>query len=121
VTREQLADAEWEFIGPYLPIGEYGPYPERLRQHFEGLFWRFRTGGGQWRDMGVFEALLEGLVAEAVGRGEASLSLVSVDSTTRRAHHDAAGIHLNEDLITALEKAAAEERKAKPKGGSIEE
>jgi transposase len=37
---------------------------------------RFR----QWRDAGVFEALLEGLIAEAVKRGEVDLSLVSVDS-----------------------------------------
>jgi hypothetical protein len=72
----QLTHDEWEFIGPYLPIGEYGPYPERLRQQFEGVIWRFKTGGqwrempqgfgawstvhnrfGQWRDAGVFEAL----------------------------------------------------------------
>jgi transposase len=46
----QPADAEWEFIEPYLPIGEYGPYPERLRQQFEGVIRRFRTGG-QWREM----------------------------------------------------------------------
>jgi transposase len=72
-------DEEWEFIEPYLPIGRFGPYPERLRQQFEGVIWRFRTGGQwrempeefgawptvhnrfrQWRDAGVFEALLEG-------------------------------------------------------------
>lgn len=50
VTRVQLTDAEREFIEPYLPIGEYGPYPERLRQQFEGVIWRFKTGG-QWREM----------------------------------------------------------------------
>ncbi|MUT94200.1 transposase [Streptomyces sp. Z38] len=50
VTRLQLTDAEWEFIGPCLPIGEYGPCPERLRQQFEGVIWRFKTGG-QWREM----------------------------------------------------------------------
>lgn len=50
MTRVQLSDEEWEFIEPYLPIGEYGPYPERLRQQFEGVIWRFRTGG-QWREM----------------------------------------------------------------------
>ena len=113
MTRRQLTDEEWEFIEPYLPIGEYGPYPERLRQQFEGVIWRFRTGGQwrempaefgawstvhnrfrQWRDAGVFEALLEGLIAEAARRGEVDLSLVSVDSTTARAHHDAAGMHL---------------------------
>jgi transposase len=135
VTRAQLTDAEWAFIGPYLPIGAYGPYPERLRQQFEGVVWRFKTGGQwrevpqefgawsavsnrfrQWRDAGVFEALLEGLIAEAAKRGEVDLSLVSVDSTTVRAHHDAAGMHLDKDVLIALEKAVAEEEKARSKG-----
>jgi len=137
VTRAQLTGPEWEFIEPYLPIGEYGPYPVRLRQQFEGVIWRFRTGGQwremptkfgawstvhnrfrQWRDAGVFEALLEGLIAEAAKRGEVDLSLVSIDSTTARAHHDAAGMHLDEDVLGALEKAAAEEEKARSKGAA---
>ncbi|REK84323.1 IS5 family transposase [Streptomyces inhibens] len=140
MTRMQLADEEWEFIEPYLPIGEYGPYPERLRQQFAGAIWRFKTGGQwrempqefgawstvhnrfrQWRDAGVFEALLEGLIAEAAKQGEVDLSLVSIDSTTARAHHDAAGMHLGQDVITALEKAAAEEEKARGKRGGLEE
>jgi transposase len=131
----QLSDAEWEFIEPYLPIGEYGPYPERLRQQFEGVIWHFRTGSQwremprelgawstvhnrfrQWRDAGVFEALLEGAIAEAARRGEVDLSLVSVDSTTVRAHHDAAGMHLDPDALAALEKAAEEADKARQKG-----
>ena len=133
----QLTDEEWEFIEPYLPIGEYGPYPTRLRQQFEGVIWRFKTGGQwrempkefgawstvhnrfrQWRDAGVFEALLEDLITEAAKRGEVDLSLVSIDSTTARAHHDAAGMHLDQDLLTALEKAAAEEEKARSKGAT---
>jgi transposase len=133
----QLADADWEFIEPYLPIGEYGPYPERLRQQFEGVIWRFKTGGQwrempqefgawstvsnrfrQWRDAGVFEVLLEGLIAEAAKRGEVDLSLVSIDSTTARAHHDAAGMHLGQDVITVLEEAAAEEEKVRSKGAA---
>jgi transposase len=137
MTRVQLTDDEWEFIGPHLPIGEYGPYPERLRQQFEGVIWRFKTGGQwrempqefgawstvhnrfrQWRDAGVFETLLEGLIAEAAKRGEVDLSLVSVDSTTARAHHDAAGMHLEQDVVAALEKAAAEEEKARSKGAA---
>jgi transposase len=131
----QLTDKEGEFIGPYLPIGEYGPYPVRLRQQFEGVIWRFKTGGQwrempqefgawstvhnrfrQWRGAGVFEALLEGLIAEAAKRAEVDLSLVSVDSTTTRAHYDAAGMHLDQDFITALEKAVAEEDKAWSRG-----
>lgn len=118
VTRVQLADAEWEFSVPYLPIGEYGPHPERLRQQFEGVIWRFKTGGqrrempqefGAWstvhnrfrqgRDTDVSEALLEGLIVEVAKRGDADLSLVSIDSTTVRAHHDAAGMYLGEDVL----------------------
>ncbi|WP_416237646.1 hypothetical protein [Streptomyces sp. NBC_00162] len=36
----------------------------------------------QWRAAGVFEALLEDLIAEAAKPGEVELSLVSIDSTT---------------------------------------
>jgi hypothetical protein len=36
-------DEQWKLIKPFLPIGEYGPYPERLRDRFEGVIWRFRT------------------------------------------------------------------------------
>lgn len=137
MMRAQLMDVEWEFIGPYLPIGRHGPYPERLRQQFEGVIWRFRAGGQwremsaefgtwstvsnrfrQWRDAGVFEALLEGMIAEAAKQGEVDVSLVSVDSTTARAHHDAAGMHLDEDVLAVLEKAAAEEEKPRSKGAA---
>lgn len=137
MTRVQLTDEEWEFIVPYLPVGEYGPYPERLRQQFEAVIWRFRAGGQwrempaqfgawstvhnrfrQWRDAGVFESLLEGLITDAAKWGEVDLTLVSIDSTTARAHRDAAGIHLGQDVIIALEEAAAEEEKAKSKGAA---
>ncbi|MFE7329408.1 transposase [Streptomyces sp. NPDC057565] len=123
----QLKGQAGEFTESYLPIGEYGPYPVRLWQQFEGVIWRFSTGAQwrqvprefgawstvhnrfrQWRDAGVFEALLEGLIAEAAKRG-ADLSLVSVDSTTVRAHHDAAGMHLGLDVLTALKKARQRE------------
>lgn len=46
------------------------------------------------------------------------LSLVSIDSTTARAHHGAAGMHLGQEVLTALEKAAAEEEKARSKGAA---
>ncbi len=107
-------------IKPFLPTGEYGLYPERLRDQFEGVIRRFRSGA-QWREMpgefglrptvygrfrvwrnaGVFTALLEGLIAEAARQGRTDLSLVSVDSTTVRAHHDAAGMLVGKDLMEA--------------------
>ncbi|MFE0702319.1 hypothetical protein [Streptomyces sp. NPDC058872] len=43
------------------------------------------------------------------------LSLVAIDSTTVRAHHDAAGMHLDEEILTVWEKAAAEAEKARSK------
>ncbi|GAA4966824.1 hypothetical protein HD597_003895 [Nonomuraea thailandensis] len=46
------------------------------------------------------------------------LSLVGVDSTTVRTHHDAAGMHLSHDVLAALEKAAAREDKARSKGAT---
>ena len=134
MTRAHLTDSEWEYVEPYLPIGEYGPYPARLRKQFEGVIWKFRSGAQwretpagfgawstvhnrfrQWRDAGVFEALLEGLIAQAAARGEVDLSLVSVDSTITRAHHDAAGMRLGPGVLDAPEKAA-EEEKARSKG-----
>ena len=46
------------------------------------------------------------------------LSLVSIDSSTAGANHDAAGMHLGQKVRTALEKAAAEEERARPKGAA---
>jgi hypothetical protein len=55
---------------------------------------RFR----QWRNSGVFAALVEDLIAGAAKRGEADLSLVDVDSPTARAHHDAARLLLDQNV-----------------------
>src|ERR1039458_2390659 len=61
----------------------------------------------QWRDVGVFAALMEGMIAEAARRGQADMSLVSVGSTVARAHHDAAGMVVEPEVLAALEGAAA--------------
>ncbi|GGY15035.1 hypothetical protein GCM10010358_78800 [Streptomyces minutiscleroticus] len=134
MTRRQLSDEQWELIEPYLPTGEYGPYPQRLRDQFEGVIRRFRTGGqgrempavfgpwstvyGRfrvWRDAGVFTARLEGLNAEAARRNRTDLSLVGVGSTTMRARHDAAGTLVGQDVMEVLEEAAAEQERARRK------
>jgi transposase len=139
VTRKQFTDEQWKFIEPYMPIGRFGPYPERLREQFEGVIWRFRSSGQWrempaefgpwatvygcfrvWRDASVFQALLEGVIAEDARQGKPDLSLVSVDSTTARAHHDAAGMRVG-DLMEALEEAASEQEKARQRRGGPEE
>jgi transposase len=85
---------------------EFGPWPT--------VYGRFRV----WREAGVFSALLEGVIAEAARRGQTDLSLVSVDSTTTRAHHDAAGMHIGKEVMDALEEAAAEQERARQKGAA---
>ena len=67
----------------------------------------------RWRDAGVFKAMMEGLIAEAARRGDADLSLVSVDSATSRAHHDAAGMVVEEQVLEALQEAAGHEKGAR--------
>ena len=83
---------------------EFGPWAT--------VYGRFRV----WRDAGVFSALLEGLIAEGARVGRTDLSLVSVDSTTVRAHHDAAGLRVSKHLMEALEEAAQEQEAARQKG-----
>jgi len=85
-----------------MPAG-FGPWPT--------VYGRFRVR----RNAGVFTALLEGLIAEAARQGRMDLSLVSVDSTTVRAHHDAAGLQVDREVLDALEEAAAEEERARQK------
>lgn len=59
----------------------------------------------------------EGLSAEAARQGRTDVSLVSVDSTIARAHHDAAGMLVGKDVMEALDEAAAEQEQARQKGG----
>lgn len=125
MARTELTDGEWELIEPFLPVGRSGPYPEHLREQFEGVIWKFRSGSQwrempsefgvwqtvynrflQWRDAGVFQALMDEMITEAARRGQADLSLVSVDSTVARAHHDAAGMRVGEEVLSSLEEAA---------------
>jgi transposase len=128
VARGDLSDVEWELVEPFLPLGGRGPVPD-LRRLFNAVMWRFRTGR-PWRDVpqeygswstvygafqrwaaaGTFRMLMEGMIAEAAARDQVALDLVSVDSTVARAHHHAAGMAVDPELLDELEKAAAEEK-----------
>lgn len=128
MSRGDLSDVEWELIRPHLPLGAFGPVPD-LRSYFDAVMWRFRTGA-PWRDVpdrygswstiydrfrmwcrqGVFQALMDALIAQAAARGEVDLSLASVDSTTARAHHHAAGMVVAPTLLAELEMAVATEK-----------
>ncbi|MGW4201461.1 hypothetical protein [Streptomyces sp. NPDC004726] len=48
--------------------------------------------------------------AEAAASGQVDLNLVSVDSTVARAHHHAAGMAVDPELLDELEKAVTGEK-----------
>ncbi|WP_061299482.1 IS5 family transposase [Herbidospora cretacea] len=136
MARGDLNDAEWSLIEPHLPLGERGPIPD-LRHQFNAVMWRFRTGS-PWRDLpveygpwstaydrfrswakaGVFEDLMQAMIAEAAARGQVDLGLISVDSTTVRAHQHAAGMVLDGELAAALAEALDQEKGLRQRGES---
>ncbi len=129
MARGDVTDVEWALIEPFVPVGERGPVSAMRRAQFNGVMWRFRTGS-PWRDLparygpwstvagrfrvwagqGVFQCLMDGLIAEAASRGQVDLTLVSVDSTVARAHQDAAGMAVSGEVLDALEAALTEEK-----------
>lgn len=129
MARFDVTNAEWDLIEPFVPVAATGPLPRRTRDQFNGVLWRFRTGSG-WREVperygpwstvysrfrawalaGVFQHLMDALIAEAAARGQAGLELVSVDSTVVRAHHESAGLAVSGEVLDALELALTEEK-----------
>jgi transposase len=129
MARFDVTNAEWDLIEPFLPVAATGPLPRRTRDQFNGVLWRFRTGSG-WREVperygpwstvyarfrawalaGVFQTLMDGLIAEAAARGQVGLELVSVDSTIVRAHHESSGLAVSGEVLDALELALTEEK-----------
>ncbi|WP_435887603.1 IS5 family transposase [Streptomyces antimycoticus] len=108
--RGDLTDAQWEWLEPLLPVsnGRCGRWRDH-RQVVNGVLYRIRTGV-QWRDRperygpwktaherhrrwsadGTWEMLLQRVQAEADAVGEIDWD-ISVDSTSVRARHHAAG------------------------------
>ncbi|MGZ3113416.1 IS5 family transposase [Streptomyces sp. H62] len=109
MRRHELSDAEWEFVRPLLPVSPRGRKRLDDRKVLNGIVWKFRTGTA-WRDVperygpwatlhtrfrrwaldGTFERMLQAAQAHADAAGDIDW-LVSVDSTTVRAHQHAAG------------------------------
>lgn len=132
MTRGDVTDTGWELIEPHLPLGVSGPIGD-LRNQFNAVMWRFRTGSPgrdvpatygnwstiydrfrAWASQGVFENLMNAITEEAAARGDVDLDLVSVDSTTSRAHHHAAGMRVAPQRLQ--ERAVAEEKGLRQRG-----
>lgn len=109
-SRGDLTDAQWQRLEPLLPVSNRrcGRWRDH-RQVIDGVLFRIRTGV-QWRDLpdrygpwktvherhrrwaadGTWEKLLQRIQAEADAVDDIDWD-ISVDSTTVRAHHHAAG------------------------------
>ncbi|MGW3397842.1 IS5 family transposase [Streptomyces hydrogenans] len=109
--RGDLTNDEWARLGPHLPkTGDRGGRWNDHRTVINGILFRVRTGV-PWRDLpdwfgnwktgyerhrrwsadGTWDRILQAVQADADGRGRIDWSMVSVDSTSCRAHQHAAG------------------------------
>lgn len=115
VGRGELTDRAWAAIEPLLPAqsGQRGGRWRDHRQVINGILWKLRTGA-PWRDLperygpwktcherlrmwtadGTWDRILAAVIVKDDGLGslEENIELVvSVDSTSVRAHQHAAG------------------------------
>lgn len=113
VRRGEMTDQQWGHIQPLLPKREPGKAGRKRhddRRIINGILWHLRTGA-PWRDtperygnwhtvysrwrrwcaQGVWQRLLDGLLAAAEAQGLIDWSAHHVDATIIRAHQHAAG------------------------------
>ncbi|AZQ74384.1 IS5 family transposase [Streptomyces luteoverticillatus] len=109
--RGDLSDAEWARLEPHLPknAGRGGRWKSH-RRVINGILFRQRTGipwrdlprrFGKWKTVydrhrrwsadGTWDRILRAVQADADAEGRIDWSMVSVDSTSCRAHQHAAG------------------------------
>ncbi|RKE05108.1 transposase [Streptomyces sp. TLI_171] len=109
--RDDLTNDEWGRLEPHLPRsgGRGGRWGDH-RQVINGILFRVRTGI-PWRDLperfgswktvyerhrrwsadGTWDRILQAVLADADASGRVDWTMVSVDSTSCRAHQHAAG------------------------------
>jgi putative transposase len=112
-----ISDELWAVVEPVLPsgVGRRGRPWNDHRRTLEGIAWRFRTGA-PWRDLpeefGAWQSVWErhrrwsedgtyqrmfAAVGEHTALGDAQAAgLLSIDSTSIRAHQHAAGARFHE-------------------------
>ncbi|WP_073919298.1 IS5 family transposase [Streptomyces sp. CB02009] len=136
--RGDLSDDEWAQLQPCLPRnhGRGGRW-RCHRQVINGILFRQRTGL-PWRDLpsrfgswktvhdrhrrwsadGTWEKVLRAIQAEADAEGRIDWSMVSVDSTSCRVHHHAAGARSSPPKIPGRRSKPARHRSDEALGRS---
>ncbi|WP_326759183.1 IS5 family transposase [Streptomyces phaeochromogenes] len=128
--RGDLSDEEWARLEPHLPTnrGRGGRWQSH-RRVINGILFRQRTGL-PWRDLppcfgswktvhdrhrrwsadGTWERILRAVQADADAEGRIDWSMVSVDSTTCRAHQHSAGASTRAPKIPVRRRSPARHR-----------
>lgn len=117
--RGDLTNQEWARLKPYLPkSGQRGGRWVSHRRIINGILFRLRTGV-PWRDLparfgpwktvyerhrrwsadGTWDRIFAAVLADADAEGRIDWSMVSVDSTSCRAHQHAAGAGKNSPRV----------------------
>lgn len=131
MTRRQLTDEQRRLIAPFPPIRKYSPYPERLRNQFEGAMWRFRTDA-QWREISrrvrnrptaygcfrpggtqVSSPRCREVIAEVTRQGMTDLAGGQRGLHDRPCPPRRAGMIGDKDVMKPLEETAAEQEQAR--------
>jgi len=124
LRSDMISDELWAVIAPVLPdgSGRRGRPWNDHRLTLEGIAWRFRTGS-PWRDLpdhfgawqsiwerhrrwstdGTYQKMFDAVRADAPDGDDETLNLISVDSTSVRAHQHAAGARFSEDTGGRIE------------------
>jgi transposase len=110
--RHELSDEQWDRLASLLPAQRprTGRPAKDHRTVLNGILWVLRTGAPwrdlperygswqtvysrfrRWRDAGIWERVLVTLQADAAHDGTLDDTLVMIDGTSIRAHHQAAG------------------------------
>ena len=126
-----VSELVWEIVGPLLPSerGRWARPSLDNRQYFNGMMWIMRTGSPwrylppdygkwnsvyvrfrRWAETGVWDAILETLVELGLTDNWAHM----LDSTTVRAHSQAAGGKGGFIRMLLVEAAAALRQKSTP-------
>ena len=111
--RDELTDAEWTVLEPWMPPQKSGKRGRSYQPHrpiLNGIFWKLRTGARwqdvperygphqtcydrfrRWQRQGIWEQLLKALQARYDAQGKLDWDRAAIDSTHVRAHQHAAG------------------------------
>lgn len=128
--RGNLSDEEWARLEPHLPTnrGRGGRW-QCHRRVINGILFRQRTGL-PWRDLppcfgswktvhdrhrrwsadGTWERILRAVQTDADAEGRIDWSMVSIDSTTCRAHQHAAGASTRAPKVPGRRRSPARHR-----------